>query len=113
VYLRYPVVVVGEQGPWTDDEIAAYVEAYSQPGELRGGLLPCWSAARRSSWRRRPEGPGADHGAVGDSDEILPYACQQPAAVLPEPDAEEDEAPPLHDARRRTHQRKIIDFMCG
>jgi pimeloyl-ACP methyl ester carboxylesterase len=61
---------------WTDDEIAAYVEAYSQPGALRGGFN-CYRAALRG---------GAYSGGGdltiktpttvlwGDSDQILPFA---------------------------------------
>ena len=60
---------------WTDDEIAEYVEAYSQPGALRGGFS-CYRAAFMPL-------PPPPHGNViatpttvlwGDSDSILPFA---------------------------------------
>jgi pimeloyl-ACP methyl ester carboxylesterase len=59
---------------WTDEEIAEYVEAFSQPGAVRGGFN-CYRAAARG---------GAYTGASakietptrvlwGDSDAILPF----------------------------------------
>lgn len=60
---------------WTDAEIAAYVEAYSQPGALRGGFN-CYRAALRGG-----AFAGADKKVEtptrvlwGDSDSILPFA---------------------------------------
>ncbi len=60
---------------WTDAEIAAYVEAYSQPGALRGGFN-CYRAALRGG-----AFAGADKKIEtqtrilwGDSDSILPFA---------------------------------------
>jgi pimeloyl-ACP methyl ester carboxylesterase len=61
---------------WTDTEIEAYVEAYSQPGALRGGFN-CYRAALRGG----AFSPGAEMTIKtptrvlwGDSDSILPYA---------------------------------------
>lgn len=62
---------------WTADEIAAYVEAYSQPGALRGGFN-CYRAALR----RPPAGSGEPQQKLqaqtlilwGDGDAILPFA---------------------------------------
>jgi pimeloyl-ACP methyl ester carboxylesterase len=60
---------------WTDAEIAAYVEAYSQPGALRGGFN-CYRAALRGG-----AFTGADKKVEtptrvlwGDSDSIIPFA---------------------------------------
>jgi pimeloyl-ACP methyl ester carboxylesterase len=58
---------------WTDEEINAYVEAYSQPGALRGGFN-CYRAVFRG-------GMASGSGKIetptrilwGDSDSILPY----------------------------------------
>jgi pimeloyl-ACP methyl ester carboxylesterase len=60
---------------WTDEEIEAYAEAFSQPGALRGGFN-CYRAAFRAP------GPGGGDQRIhtpttvlwGDSDPILPYA---------------------------------------
>jgi pimeloyl-ACP methyl ester carboxylesterase len=59
---------------WTDDEIERYVDAYSQPGALRGGFS-CYRAVFRG-------GLGGGDPTVrtptlvlwGDGDSILPYA---------------------------------------
>jgi pimeloyl-ACP methyl ester carboxylesterase len=76
VYLRHFLSAwSANKDLWTDDEIAAYVEAYSQPGALRGGFN-CYRAALRG---------GAYSGGGdltiktpttvlwGDSDQILPF----------------------------------------
>lgn len=47
IYLRHFLSAwSADKNLWTDDEIAAYVEAYSQPGALRGGFN-CYRAAYR------------------------------------------------------------------
>jgi pimeloyl-ACP methyl ester carboxylesterase len=58
---------------WTDDEIEAYTEAYSQPGALRGGFN-CYRAVYRGGVQN--SGDLAVHVPTlvlwGDSDSILP-----------------------------------------
>ena len=60
---------------WTDEEIAEYVEAFSQPGALRGGFN-CYRAAFRGGWM--PEGDPKIYAPAlvlwGDSDAVLPIA---------------------------------------
>jgi pimeloyl-ACP methyl ester carboxylesterase len=60
---------------WTDAEIAAYVEAYSQPGALRGGFN-CYRAALRggafAGSDKKVETP--TRVLWGDSDSIIPFA---------------------------------------
>ena len=60
---------------WTDAEIAAYVEAYSQPGALRGGFN-CYRAALRGGAFAGADKKIETHTRVlwGDSDSILPFA---------------------------------------
>lgn len=60
---------------WTEDEIAAYVEAYSQPGALRGGFN-CYRAAFRGGMQSSGDLTINTPTMVlwGDSDAILPYA---------------------------------------
>lgn len=61
---------------WTDEEIAEYVEAYSQPGALRGGFN-CYRAAFRSLGRGQQGDPKIYAPTLvlwGDSDPILPLA---------------------------------------
>jgi len=59
---------------WTDDEIEAYVEAYSQPGALRGGFN-CYRAALRGGMQSQGDLTIAAPTTVlwGDSDAILPF----------------------------------------
>jgi len=59
---------------WTGDEIDEYVEAFSQPGALRGGFN-CYRAALRGGGQGGAE-PIKTPTLVlwGDSDSILPYA---------------------------------------
>jgi pimeloyl-ACP methyl ester carboxylesterase len=60
---------------WTDDEIAEYVEAYSQPGALRGGFN-CYRAALRGGQQSTGDLTIKTPTTIlwGDSDAILPYA---------------------------------------
>jgi pimeloyl-ACP methyl ester carboxylesterase len=77
VYVRYFLTAwSARKDVWTEDDIAAYVEAYSQPGALRGGFS-CYRAALRGG----AYSGGSDlkvHVPTmvlwGDSDQILPYA---------------------------------------
>ncbi|MBI5284932.1 MAG: alpha/beta hydrolase [Chloroflexi bacterium] len=77
VYLRHFLSAwSANKDLWTDDEIAAYVEAYSQPGALRGGFN-CYRAALRGGafsggGDLKVQAPTAV--LWGDSDQILPYA---------------------------------------
>lgn len=59
---------------WTDDEIKAYVEAYSQPGALRGGFN-CYRAVMRGGMQSSGDLTVKTPTLVlwGDSDSILPY----------------------------------------
>ncbi|MEX2246573.1 MAG: alpha/beta hydrolase [Dehalococcoidia bacterium] len=60
---------------WTDDEIEAYVEAYSQPGALRGGFN-CYRAAFRGFGQAGPGTAKVTPKTLvlwGDGDSILPY----------------------------------------
>jgi pimeloyl-ACP methyl ester carboxylesterase len=59
---------------WTDDEIEAYVEAYSQPGALRGGFN-CYRAALRGGMQSQGDLTISAPTTVlwGDSDAILPF----------------------------------------
>lgn len=76
IYLRHFLSAwCAKPGVWTDDEIAAYVEAYSQPGALRGGFN-CYRAALRGG-----AFAGADKKVEtptrvlwGDGDSIIPFA---------------------------------------
>jgi pimeloyl-ACP methyl ester carboxylesterase len=60
---------------WTDEEIAEYVEAFSQPGAIRGGFN-CYRAAFRGGLRL--EGDPKIYAPTlvlwGDSDAVLPIA---------------------------------------
>ncbi len=60
---------------WTDDEIAAYVEAYSQPGALRGGF-DCYRAAFRGGIQSSGDLTIKAPTAVlwGDTDAVSPVA---------------------------------------
>jgi pimeloyl-ACP methyl ester carboxylesterase len=76
IYLRHFLSAwSADKNLWTDAEIAEYVEAYSQPGALRGGFN-CYRAALRGG-----AFAGADKKVEtptrvlwGDSDSILPFA---------------------------------------
>ena len=76
IYLRHFLSAwSANKNLWTDAEIAAYVEAYSQPGALRGGFN-CYRAAMRGG-----AFVGADKKVEtptrilwGDSDAIFPFA---------------------------------------
>jgi pimeloyl-ACP methyl ester carboxylesterase len=59
---------------FTDDEIAAYVEAYSQPGALRGGFN-CYRAAYRGGANAGADKPVTTLTKIlwGDSDQIFPF----------------------------------------
>lgn len=60
---------------WTDEEIAEYVEAFSQPGAIRGGFN-CYRAAFRGGWQQ-PGDPKIHAPTLvlwGDSDAVLPFA---------------------------------------
>ncbi|TAK60058.1 MAG: alpha/beta hydrolase [Dehalococcoidia bacterium] len=77
VYLRHFLTAwSAKKDVWTDDDVAAYVEAYSQPGALRGGFN-CYRAALRGG---AYSGGGDLKVKVptmvlwGDGDQILPYA---------------------------------------
>ena len=77
VYLRHFLTAwSAKKDVWTDDDIAAYVEAYSQPGALRGGFN-CYRAALRGG---AYSGGGDLKVNVptmvlwGDGDQILPFA---------------------------------------
>ncbi|TMG05513.1 MAG: alpha/beta hydrolase [Chloroflexi bacterium] len=60
---------------WTDEEIGEYVEAFSQPGAIRGGFN-CYRAAFRGGWQL--EGDPKIYAPTlilwGDSDAVLPFA---------------------------------------
>lgn len=60
---------------WTDDEIAEYVEAFSQPGALRGGFN-CYRAAFRGgmSFQGDPKIYCPTLILWGDNDAVLPFA---------------------------------------
>ena len=74
---------------WTAEEIAEYVEAFSQPGALRGGFN-CYRAAFRGGWA--PQGDPKIHAPTlvlwGQHDRLIPlahgeyYAEHIPAARL-------------------------------
>jgi pimeloyl-ACP methyl ester carboxylesterase len=75
VYLRHFLAAwSANKELWTDDDIAAYVEAYSQPGALRGGFNSYRAALRGGAF----SGGGDLKVKVpttvlwGDSDQILP-----------------------------------------
>lgn len=75
IYLRHFLSAwSADKKLWTDDEIRAYVEAYSQPGALRGGFN-CYRAVFRGGVQLAGD-PIATPTLVlwGDSDSILPYA---------------------------------------
>jgi pimeloyl-ACP methyl ester carboxylesterase len=57
-----------------DDEIAEFVEAYAQPGAVRGGFN-CYRAALRGGGPRDDDGPIAAQTLIlwGDKDPILPF----------------------------------------
>jgi pimeloyl-ACP methyl ester carboxylesterase len=59
---------------WTEDEIEAYVEAYSQPGALRGGFN-CYRAALRRGLQSGGKLTIDTPTLVlwGDGDSILPF----------------------------------------
>lgn len=61
---------------WTSDEVDQYVDAYSQPGALRGGFN-CYRAALRGGAFSAGGEPNVTHPTLvlwGDSDSILPFA---------------------------------------
>jgi pimeloyl-ACP methyl ester carboxylesterase len=75
IYLRHFLSAwSADKKLWTDDEIRAYVEAYSQPGALRGGFN-CYRAVFRGGVQLAGD-PIATPTLIlwGDSDSILPYA---------------------------------------
>lgn len=76
-YLRYFLMAWSvRKDVWTDDDIAAYVEAYSQPGALRGGFN-CYRAALRGgaySGGGDLRVPAPTMVLWGDGDPILPFA---------------------------------------
>jgi pimeloyl-ACP methyl ester carboxylesterase len=58
---------------WSDEEIEAYVDAYSQPGALRGGFN-CYRAVFRGGMQGGNEPIETPTTVLwGDSDSILPY----------------------------------------
>ncbi|MDP9238123.1 MAG: alpha/beta hydrolase [Chloroflexota bacterium] len=76
IYLRHFLSVwSADKDLWSDDEIAAYVEAYSQPGALRGGFN-CYRAALRGGLQSSGDLTIKTPTTVlwGDSDSILPFA---------------------------------------
>lgn len=76
IYLRHFLSAwSADKELWTEDEIAAYVEAYSQPGALRGGFN-CYRAAFRGAMQSSGDLTINTPTLVlwGDSDAILPYA---------------------------------------
>jgi len=76
VYLRHFLTAwSANKDLWTDDEIAAYVEAYSQPGALRGGFNCYRAALRGGAYSGGGDLAVRTPTAVlwGDSDPILPF----------------------------------------
>lgn len=75
IYLRHFLSAwSADKNLWTDDEIAAYVEAYSQPGALRGGFN-CYRAAYRGGAYGGADKPVTTPTKIlwGDSDQIFPF----------------------------------------
>jgi len=76
VYLRHFLSAWShDKDLWTDDEIAAYVEAYSQPGALRGGFN-CYRAALRGgafAAGGTPKVTTPTRILWGTSDSIIPF----------------------------------------
>ena len=76
VYLRHFLSAWSrDKNLWTDEDIAAYVDAYSQPGALRGGFN-CYRAALRGgafSTGGTPKVTTPTRILWGDSDSILPF----------------------------------------
>jgi pimeloyl-ACP methyl ester carboxylesterase len=75
IYLRYFLSAwSANKDLWTDDEIAAYVEAYSQPGALRGGFN-CYRAVYRGGNQAAGDLKVNVPTLVlwGDGDSILPF----------------------------------------
>ncbi len=76
IYLRHFLSAwSANKNLWTDAEIAAYVEAYSQPGALRGGFN-CYRAALRGGAFAGADKKVETQTRVlwGDSDSIIPFA---------------------------------------
>jgi pimeloyl-ACP methyl ester carboxylesterase len=76
IYLRHFLSAwSADKNLWTDAEIAAYVEAYSQPGALRGGFN-CYRAALRGGAFTGADKKIETQTRVlwGDSDSIIPFA---------------------------------------
>jgi pimeloyl-ACP methyl ester carboxylesterase len=76
VYLRHFLSAwSANKALWSDDEIEAYVEAYSQPGALRGGFN-CYRAALRGGMQSSGDLVVKTPTTVlwGDSDPIFPFA---------------------------------------
>jgi pimeloyl-ACP methyl ester carboxylesterase len=77
VYLRHFLTAwSARKDAWTDEDVAAYVEAYSQPGALRGGFS-CYRAALRGGAFSGGGDLKVDVPTMvlwGDGDQILPYA---------------------------------------
>jgi pimeloyl-ACP methyl ester carboxylesterase len=60
---------------WSDDEIAEYVEAFSQPGALRGGFN-CYRAVFRTAGQQQRGDPQIHTPTLilwGDGDAVLPF----------------------------------------
>jgi pimeloyl-ACP methyl ester carboxylesterase len=75
IYLRHFLSAwSGNKALWSDAEIAEYVDAYSQPGALRGGFN-CYRAALRGGTQNSGDLLINTPTLVlwGDSDAILPY----------------------------------------
>jgi pimeloyl-ACP methyl ester carboxylesterase len=75
IYLRHFLSAwSADKQLWTDEEIAEYVEAFSQPGALRGGFN-CYRAAMRGGMQSSGDLTIKTPTTVlwGDSDSILPF----------------------------------------
>lgn len=76
IYIKHFLLTwSGKKDAWSDDDIAAYVEAYSQPGALRGGFN-CYRAVMRGGMQSSGDLVVRVPTRVlwGNSDPILPFA---------------------------------------
>ncbi|MDZ4279024.1 MAG: alpha/beta hydrolase [Dehalococcoidia bacterium] len=96
---------------FSDEEIAEFVEAYSQPRALRGGFN-CYRATFRTAGQQRDESPISTPTLVlwADSDPILPFAWSDNLSrYFHQPHAEEDRGLRAFHAPRSARAREPRD----
>lgn len=102
---------------WTEDEIEKYVDAYSQPGALRGGFN-CYRATFRGGAQPGGSAPIETPTRIlwGDSDAILPFAwSDRIPEFFPNSEVKKIEGAGHFMMREKPDvvNAEIVDFMSG